>query len=57
VRLDLLKQAVKKYTNSAVWTSDGVIMVKAGKERPFRVRNEVDLDKVLKKYPPSDTVV
>lgn len=52
-RLDLLKTAESQYSRSAVWTSDGVILVNVGKQRPFRVKTGKDLEKLLKKFPPS----
>lgn len=54
VRLDILKSAVSSYTNKAVWTNDGVIMVKVGNARPHRLKTEREFDKLLQRYPPSD---
>ena len=52
-RLDLLKGAVSKYSTKAVWSSDGVVMVNVGKPRPFRVKTESDLKKLLQMHPPA----
>ena len=51
-RLDLLKRAVSHYSRNAVWTSDGVILVNVDKQRPFRVKTDNDLQKLLRKFPP-----
>ncbi|XP_034231494.1 protein unc-13 homolog C-like [Thrips palmi] len=54
MRMDLLKTAVSHYSNNAVWTIDGVILVKVNKDRPFRVRSDGDLNKLMKNHPPSE---
>lgn len=51
-RLEVLKRAVKEYSERNVWSSDGVIMVKINNLRPIRVKSERDLDSLLERHPP-----
>jgi len=53
LRIDLLKSAASHYTNNAVWTIDGVILIKVGSGRPFRVKTDRDLSKLLRNHPPT----
>lgn len=52
-RFTLLKRAIVAYTDRCVWTSDGVIMVKSGDHKPFKVRCSDDLDSLIERHPPS----
>jgi len=52
-RLALLRRAAESYSEENVWTYDGAIMVKVGNLRPFRVRNEKELQSHLERHPPS----
>lgn len=52
-RLNLLKRAIECYTEKSVWTHDGVIMIKIGEARPFRVRSEKELDSLMERHPPN----
>ena len=54
VRLSLLKEAVSHFSTKAVWSSDGVVLVNAGKASHFRVKTEGELKKLLEKHPPGD---
>jgi hypothetical protein len=54
MRLSLLKEAVSLYSTKAVWSSDGVILVNVGKDRPFRVKTAGDLENLVEKHPPGD---
>ncbi|KAK3926629.1 LINE-1 retrotransposable element ORF1 protein [Frankliniella fusca] len=54
-RSDLLKEAIRSYSEKNVWTNDGVIMIKVGENiRPLRVRNAMELSSMLERHPPSD---
>lgn len=52
-RLQLLKNAGIAYSIKNVWSVDGVIFVKTSDARPFRLRTESDLSKLMVKRPPA----
>ncbi|XP_026289139.2 protein unc-13 homolog C-like [Frankliniella occidentalis] len=51
-RLDLLKGAAEVYFEKNVWSHDGVIMVKIGDHRPFRLKRSSELDSLMEKHEP-----
>ncbi|KAE8750844.1 hypothetical protein FOCC_FOCC002272 [Frankliniella occidentalis] len=51
-RLSLLRQTSEAYYEKNVWTNDGVVMVKVGDKRPFRLKSYSDLEKLMVKEPP-----
>jgi len=54
-RLNLLRRAVSAYSMRNVWSADGVILVKVNSSRPYRIKTESDLKKLMEKYPPPES--